>query len=1069
MATRTSFKQKCPSCEAMVPIKDASLVGRKIDCPKCKYRFVVEEPGNNGVDEEDDLPAKKDTKKKGGSKEAVTAKRPVRDAAPPIKSKSKGGRRAVEEADDEEPAGGKPSKAAAGNSTKLYLGLGLALFAVLLLGVAGFLLFSRRKLPPPAPPTANNQPPPLTIQAPPKPPPPPISDISNLLPNETNVVFNVPLQVLRPTLIGKAAFETPGAFNRDSILKRLGVAEQDISRLIVAGNYEKNWLYFVVQTSRPIVPSHVVNALQLVKADDSEKGHDYYVGDSNWLDSASLLLKGGPATQSKSKKTSTGTRKLLVRILDSQTMVLGGEEPVRAFLNAKERPKTLYVPPKEKEKEEEKKPQGGGGGGIRVRAPRQEGGQALEAPKAAVKNEVSASYVTIAPRLKTMLDRMESHKGYLFSMADDLELDPTHVAHGLAKKAGINRLPAVSVGAALQMGNNDNMVVIVGAELTSEKAALAWRNEVRREIESPLLFVAALLGIKKVEFDDALASASAVNGTSFQPPSRRRGMNGLGEEDADFDPAAQAQKKELEDTRKALAAAAVSAAAGDAAIVAELVRRLGPAAKLAENIPNRGSAKVHLTQQGKIVLLTIDCSLEAQAFTDIPLLFGPLWVMMRGETEGVLLNYPYMHDLARAAKEYVNQHKAFPRGAAERPAGSANRVWPPNQRVSWMVELLPYLKMDLVHDKIDSTKSWQDPVNYNASVTLVPEFLNSSSPSSTWRVVYPSLHVPIYIGWDMPRAASHWVGMAGVGLDAARYKESDPEVAKKIGVFGYDRLTTVAQVTDGPESTIMMIQVPETYQGPWIAGGGSTVRGVPETDSVRPFVSGAYQGRKGTFAIMCDGALRFIPDTISDQNFKALCTIKGGEIVDLELEAPRVKELKYEPQASARTGVGPRVVGGGGTQANRDTDTDAGVDEWKEFTSTEWGFSVLLPKTPQEQRQTVKLPQGGELQVAVFGVDEGAKGYVVACMNAPAGATDAALEAGIKFLAGTGVKVLSQTSITLEGNPGRELQVELPATVTGTAGVAGTVRVYLANQRLYQLTAAGPKARKFLDSLKLVK
>ena len=33
----------------MVPIRDPGLIGRKIDCPKCKYRFVVEEP----VPEED--------------------------------------------------------------------------------------------------------------------------------------------------------------------------------------------------------------------------------------------------------------------------------------------------------------------------------------------------------------------------------------------------------------------------------------------------------------------------------------------------------------------------------------------------------------------------------------------------------------------------------------------------------------------------------------------------------------------------------------------------------------------------------------------------------------------------------------------------------------------------------------------------------------------------------------------------------------------------------------------------------------------------------------------------------
>src|SRR5438093_881856 len=50
MATTTSFKQQCPSCEAMVPIRDPGLIGRKIDCPKCKYRFVVEKPADAEVE-----------------------------------------------------------------------------------------------------------------------------------------------------------------------------------------------------------------------------------------------------------------------------------------------------------------------------------------------------------------------------------------------------------------------------------------------------------------------------------------------------------------------------------------------------------------------------------------------------------------------------------------------------------------------------------------------------------------------------------------------------------------------------------------------------------------------------------------------------------------------------------------------------------------------------------------------------------------------------------------------------------------------------------------------------------
>jgi transposase-like protein len=38
-----SFKVVCPSCEAFVSVRDRSLIGKKIDCPKCKYRFVVED------------------------------------------------------------------------------------------------------------------------------------------------------------------------------------------------------------------------------------------------------------------------------------------------------------------------------------------------------------------------------------------------------------------------------------------------------------------------------------------------------------------------------------------------------------------------------------------------------------------------------------------------------------------------------------------------------------------------------------------------------------------------------------------------------------------------------------------------------------------------------------------------------------------------------------------------------------------------------------------------------------------------------------------------------------------
>src|SRR5262245_39484314 len=79
MAISSSFKQQCPSCEALVPIKDGSLVGKKVDCPKCKYRFVVEDPVAK-----DKAAVGGGAAKKGG---ADTAKR--KDTAVVAKSKTK--------------------------------------------------------------------------------------------------------------------------------------------------------------------------------------------------------------------------------------------------------------------------------------------------------------------------------------------------------------------------------------------------------------------------------------------------------------------------------------------------------------------------------------------------------------------------------------------------------------------------------------------------------------------------------------------------------------------------------------------------------------------------------------------------------------------------------------------------------------------------------------------------------------------------------------------------------------------------------------------------------------------
>src|SRR5262245_5144172 len=124
MATSAGFKQECPSCGAAVPIKDPNLIGKKTDCPMCKFRFVVEEPAAE-VDE--DAGAAKKTKPK--LDQAVTAKRPTAGAGPSAKAKPAARRRRGEDDDDEDEEEARPkapAKAKTGPSNVLLLGGGLA-------------------------------------------------------------------------------------------------------------------------------------------------------------------------------------------------------------------------------------------------------------------------------------------------------------------------------------------------------------------------------------------------------------------------------------------------------------------------------------------------------------------------------------------------------------------------------------------------------------------------------------------------------------------------------------------------------------------------------------------------------------------------------------------------------------------------------------------------------------------------------------------------------------------------------------------------------------------------------
>src|SRR5262249_15692054 len=140
MATRTSFSVPCPSCEAKVPIRDPKLIGRKIDCPKCKYRFVVEEPAEQAdADEEAGGNGKQNgtaegitTNGKKNGTPAVTGKKPANGKpAPAKKPMPRPDDDARDEIDDP-----RPKKKRGAPSPMVMVGIGLGGIAVIGLIVA---------------------------------------------------------------------------------------------------------------------------------------------------------------------------------------------------------------------------------------------------------------------------------------------------------------------------------------------------------------------------------------------------------------------------------------------------------------------------------------------------------------------------------------------------------------------------------------------------------------------------------------------------------------------------------------------------------------------------------------------------------------------------------------------------------------------------------------------------------------------------------------------------------------------------------------------------------------------
>jgi Protein of unknown function (DUF1559) len=843
MASASAFKVKCPSCESMVMIRDSSFAGKKIDCPKCKFRFVVESPAEPS---ESAAPAES-AKKTAAATNTKVIKAKAGDAA------LKGKKKPLPKDDDDGEDSDKKKKGKKGSNMTLIVGGGIGVLAIAVL-VLYFTVFGDDSKPTtPAPPkgpsagkaaevpkkdTAQNDP-----KAGKKDPEPPVNDkpvdavaadISNLLPEDSQLVMRIDGKDFLDTAIGGVFFDD-ASDSAPAFRRWMGFSGPDIERF--AGAVTQEGAFFgVIRLNKEVKLDDLKAAMELDAPPKIIRKREMWTIKSN-----ELFTMLGDYLANKIKEfnlpvpKAAGSRTLALTLIDPKTLVVGDQLALERFLeaNLKRKFQMAYLPPDElapAPKADEKKDEPKTKKNAKPAEPKPDD---PNAPKEDSRSFTSnPSFLSVDPKLKTMINQLDTDRTRVLAMAFKIP-DTEQPGANLLKRFGGFGLDIVSlpktpiVGLAVRRMDDSKLNVAAAVEYPKAEDVLAY--------------------VQNLQIASKLAAALS---DVFNVPVRST----AGEPIAPKQPASKLRPGKVDPN----------------------------APKIDPTAPPTVTSTVSIDASDRYLVISLDIDWKPVYFQYISTAIRSKVDLLKGEAL-MMSGRAYWRSLPVAINR-VEKSGIVPFAAYPRP-GEASRFgvpYRPEQRVSWMAELLPYLGYEGLSRRIKRDRPWdydnpaEKESNLAAGSAWIPEFLSHDSPKSAWRA-----HVSDLAGGEIILGATNFVGLTGIGMDSGDYPDK-PEYAKKLGLFGNDRQTKIADVVagDGLANTIFMIEVPRTIQRPWIRGGGATAQGVPETSSVKPFVSVTKDGKRGTYALMGDGSIRFISETINDEVFKALATYKGGEKID---------------------------------------------------------------------------------------------------------------------------------------------------------------------------------------------
>ena len=232
------------------------------------------------------------------------------------------------------------------------------------------------------------------------------------------------------------------------------------------------------------------------------------------------------------------------------------------------------------------------------------------------------------------------------------------------------------------------------------------------------------------------------------------------------------------------------------------------------------------------------------------------------DRETVKVNLMELGLFAARYHEAEAGNKKLPQITVVPPATVLPSKFPPSERLSWAVTMLPFLDQkrqrtsDLI-PLIDPKLVWNEGGNTEAGKTRIKVLLCPAAP--------PEFR-------DDQPAVTQILGIAGVGENAAALPLDSPMA----GSFRYDSPTPLRAFPDGTSNTLLFGETNHEL-GPWIRGGYSTVRGIVK--DIKPIGSGSQFGgihAGGAWFGFADGGVRFLNEGIEPKVLYALATRAGG-------------------------------------------------------------------------------------------------------------------------------------------------------------------------------------------------